>query len=171
MEARTNSMQCFVKWILMNTHARSNKAQPCLKGLDAGGFESSQNMKIQAQVAECVSCLVVACVGCCLPLSTGSGAEVAHSGYSHGFATPYCVGVPQSVTRPLWWQHFLHHYTPSVVVLSLDHSSLLNFAPMCCRSASIAVCLLSFAISKAVCPLCTAHKDALEKGFRVAVNL
>ena len=56
-------------------------------------------MKIQAQVEEGVSCLLVACVGCCLPLSTGSGAEVAHSGYS--FAMLYCVGVPQFVTRPL----------------------------------------------------------------------
>ena len=59
-----------------------------------------------------------------------------------------------------------------MVIPSLDHSSLLTFAPLCSSSTSISVCLLPFAKSKAVCPLCTAHKDELSKGcVRVAVRL
>ena len=85
---------------------------------------------------------------------------------------PYGVEVPQSVTRPLLSQHFLHHYTPSVVIPSLNHSSLLTFAPLFSSSTSISVCLLPFAKSKAVCPVCTAHKDELSKGcVRVAMRL
>jgi len=84
----------------------------------------------------------------------------------------YGVEVPQSVTRPLLSQKFLHHYTPSVVIPSLNHSSLLTFAPLCSSSTSISVCPLFLAKSKAVCPLCTAHKDELSKGcVRVAVRL
>jgi len=58
-------------------------------------------MKIQAnmKIGEGISCLLVACVGCCLLLSTGCGVEVAHQGYS--FAMSYCVGVPQFVTGNL----------------------------------------------------------------------
>jgi len=29
--AKTNSMKCFVNWIPLNSHVRSNKTQPCLK--------------------------------------------------------------------------------------------------------------------------------------------
>ena len=83
--------------------------------------------------------------------------------------------------RPLLSQHFLHHYTPSVVIPSLyittrlpslKHSSLLTFAPLCSSSTSISVCPLFLAKSKAVRPLCTAHKDELSKGcVRVGVRL
>jgi len=36
MEARTNLMKCFVKWIPLNTHVRANKTLTCLKGLEVG---------------------------------------------------------------------------------------------------------------------------------------
>jgi len=36
MEARTNSMKCFVKWIPLNTHVRANKTLTCLKGSEVG---------------------------------------------------------------------------------------------------------------------------------------
>jgi len=70
-------------------------------GFKRVGVESKyeNTSKIEKGIEADVSCLLVACVGCCLLLSTGSGVEVAHSGYS--FAMLYCVGVPLSVTRPL----------------------------------------------------------------------
>jgi len=177
----------------------------------------SRNSKHQAKTEGGVSCLLGVCICCCLPLSMGSGVEVAHlwldlcdamwcrGSMPYGVEVPYSVEVPhatygvevpysvevpqrcrgatamlygaevpQSVTRPLLSQNFLHHYhyTPSVVIPSLNHSSLLTFAPLCSSSTSISLCPLFLAKSKAVCPLCTAHKDELSKGcVRVAVRL
>jgi len=106
----------------------------------------SRILKIQAKTEESASCVPGACIGCC-----------HHSQRKVVWVAHLCLDLCDTI----WCRDAtVCDQTLVMPIPSLNHSSLLTFAPLRRSIAAIPACPSSFAMSKVVRPSCIGHKDA-----------